>query len=126
VVEGKQYPKAKTYTERMAMVRHLVEDLGLDVNGPDQPPNQRPLPMRRGTPLCYVADSEVICYSEGISSEEKFVLDTRELTWYLLDHGADPRPALEKVESSSHPTFVADVEAWRARQKIQTFKCCCQ
>jgi hypothetical protein len=99
----------------MAMVYHLVEDLGLDVNGPDQPPSQRALPMRRGTPLCYVADSEVIVYTEG--SEDKAILDTRELTWYLLDHGADPRPALEKIKWSQHPTFVADVDAWRARKR---------
>jgi hypothetical protein len=115
--EGKQKPKVQTYAERMAIVYHLVEDLGLDVNGPDQPPSQRPLPMRQGPPLCYVADSEAIFYSEG--SEDKAVLDARELTWYLLDHGADPRPALEEVKWSKHPTFVADAEAWRAREKSQ-------
>lgn len=122
--ESKRYPKTKTYAERMAMVYHLVEDLGLDVNGSDQPPSQRPLPMRRGPPLCYVADSEAIFYGAG--SEDKAVLDTRELTWYLLDHGADPRPALEAAKMNNHPMFAADVEAWRARKNERASKCCCQ
>jgi hypothetical protein len=140
--EGKRYPKTQTYAERMAMVYHLVEDLGLDVNGPDGPPDQKPRHGPRGPPLCYVADSEAIFYRDG--SEGKEILDTRELTWYLLDHGADPRPALEEVQWSKHPTFVADVEAWRAQEKhpahernqareknqaqetTQASKCCCQ
>jgi hypothetical protein len=119
-----QYPKAQTYAERMAMVHHLVKDLGLDVNGPDQPPTQIRLPMRRGPPLCYVSDSDVIEYGAGPETWE--VLDTRELTWYLLDHGADPRPALDRLQGGSHPTFIADVEAWRARKEERSSKCCCQ
>jgi hypothetical protein len=82
------------------------------------------LPMRRGPPLCYVSDSDVIEY--GVGPETRKVLDTRELTWYLLDHGADPRPALEWSQRGSHPTFIADVEAWRARKEERASKCCCQ
>ncbi|OBT65461.1 hypothetical protein VE03_04944 [Pseudogymnoascus sp. 23342-1-I1] len=101
---------ARKYEERMAMVRHLVDVVGIDVNAPDEPPGAG-VPDRWGTPICYIAKSY------GLET------DTRELAWFLLDRGADPTPALEIAKSTEHQKFVADVEAWRAQQ-ADGRKCC--
>lgn len=77
---------AERHNERMAMVRHLLDVVGLDVNAPDQPVRTKVLPMRVGTPICYIPSSAM----PGV--------DTRDLTWLLLDRGADPTPALEIAE----------------------------
>lgn len=101
---------ARKYEERMAMVRHLVDVVGIDVNAPGQPPGAN-LPECWGTPICYIANSY------GLET------DTRELAWFLLDRGADPTPALEIAKFTEHHKFVADVEAWRVKQ-ADGRKCC--
>ena len=87
----------------MAMVRHLLDVVGLDVNAPDQPLGSEVLPRHSGTPICYIPDSTML------------VRDTRELTWLLLDRGADPTPALE-IAKVEYPKFAEDVEAWKGKQ----------
>jgi len=96
----------------MAMVRHLLDVVGLDVNAPDQPVGSKILPMRLGTPICYIPGSAML---------ER---DTRELTWLLLDRGADPTPALE-IAKRDYPKFAEDVKAWKAKQGGDC-KCCVQ
>ncbi|KAJ4347167.1 uncharacterized protein N0V89_011105 [Didymosphaeria variabile] len=98
--------------ERMAMVRHLLDVVGLDVNAPDQPVGGKALPMRCGTPICYIPASGML---------ER---DTRELTWLLLDRGADPAPALE-IAKRDYPKFAEDVKAWKLQQGSSS-KCCLQ
>ncbi|KAH7091200.1 hypothetical protein FB567DRAFT_268347 [Paraphoma chrysanthemicola] len=102
---------AAAYDKRMAMVLHLLDVVKLDVNAPDQPVDAK-VPNRLGTPICYIPGS-------GTSVE-----DTRELTWLLLDRGADPTPAL-KIAQDEYPQFIEDVKAWRAR-KGDSNKCCIQ
>ena len=101
---------ARKYEERMAMVRHLVDVVRIDVNAPDEPPG-RNFPDRWGTPICYIAKSY------GMDT------DIRELAWFLLDRGADPTPALDVAKFTEHHQFIADVEAWRAQQ-APGCKCC--
>jgi hypothetical protein len=100
------------YTERMDMVRHLIDVVGIDVNAPDQPPGLD-YDGYNGTPICYVAGSKVL---------DK---DTRELTWLLLDRGADPGKALELADLVGHDRFRADVEAW-GEKNGKGEKCCMQ
>ena len=107
---------ANTYAERMAMVRHLIDVVGLDVNAPDQPPGTS-YGDRRGNPLCYVATT---------GSMET---DLRELTWFLLDRGADPSAALVYASAweGGNTKFVHAVEEWRVRQAENgSGKCCLQ
>lgn len=107
----------KWHRERMAMVRHLLDVVKLDVNEPDQPADIPCLPDhcggngRKATPICYIPNCGV------------FPMDTRELTWLLLDHGADVALALEFAKRDS-PKFIEDVEAWRNRKRSR--KCCVQ
>ncbi|KAN0108009.1 hypothetical protein V8E51_007751 [Hyaloscypha variabilis] len=68
---------ARTPEERMNMVRHLVDNLKLDVNARDQPPGWI-LGNFFGRPLHYVAQKSG---SKG---------DCREVTLFLLQKGADP------------------------------------
>ena len=91
------------HDERMAMVRYLLDVVGLNVNAPDQPVGSTVLPMHLGTPICYIPGSAML---------ER---DTRELTWLLLDRGADPTPALE-IAKQDYPKFAEDVKAWKAKQ----------
>lgn len=91
------------------MVRHLLDVVGVDMNAPDQPVGSKILPMRLGTPICYIPGSAML---------ER---DTRELTWLLLDQGADPTPALE-IAKRDYPKFAEDVKAWKAKHS----KCCVQ
>ncbi|OAF56174.1 hypothetical protein VC83_07486 [Pseudogymnoascus destructans] len=86
------------------------EVVGIDVKAPDQPPG-RNLPDRWGTQTCYIPKSY------GLDT------DTRELAWFLLDRDADPTPALAVAKCTEHNKFIADVEAWRARQADRR-KCC--
>ena len=80
--DGKEKPRlADSWEERMRMVRFLVEDEGLDVNGSDQPSPKHNLPQHFGKPLAYVMH-----FQDS---------DPREVVWYLLDHGADPTEQLE-------------------------------
>jgi hypothetical protein len=62
-VEKATYFRASYLTEdenhasRMDMVRHLIDVIGLDVNARDQPAGTEVLPLRFGTPICYIAGS---------------------------------------------------------------------
>ncbi|KFX90798.1 hypothetical protein O988_08025, partial [Pseudogymnoascus sp. VKM F-3808] len=91
---------------RMALVRHLIDVVGLDMNVPDQPAGSEVLPLRFGTPICYVA---------GSARRQGRVRDSKELTWLLLDRGADPMPTIERAKVD-YPRFVEDVEAWKAKR----------
>ncbi len=93
----------RSHPERMAMVRYLVDKVCLDVNGSDQifPGDLRGC---RGQPLCYIA------HLSGLDR------DTRELTWFLLDRGADPEPGLEEARHYNNAEFVEDIVAWDAKQ----------
>ncbi|KAJ4351398.1 uncharacterized protein N0V89_006740 [Didymosphaeria variabile] len=107
------------YREHMDMVQHLLDVVKLDVNAPDQPPDIAILPMHRGGngrsagPICYIPTSSML---------EK---DTRELTWMLLDRGADPEQALGFAKKD-YPRFIEDVEAWRRERKKSSRGCCVQ
>lgn len=57
---------------RMAMVKYLVDEVGLDVNGLD---TDEKLPNHWGTPLCYAI---------------QILGDMEEVVTFLLDRGADP------------------------------------
>lgn len=92
------------HTERMAMVHYLLDVVGLDVNAPDQPVGSKTLPMHNGTPICYIYD-------------ERTGRDNRELTWLLLDKGADPTDALRFAKPDSD--FAEDVKAWNAWKEKQ-------
>lgn len=92
------------HTERMAMVHYLLDVVGLDVNAPDQPVGSKTLPMHNGTPICYIYD-------------ERTGRDNRELTWLLLDKGADPTDALRYAKPDSD--FAEDVKAWKAWKEKQ-------
>ncbi|KFX98178.1 hypothetical protein O988_04475 [Pseudogymnoascus sp. VKM F-3808] len=104
--------RARKYEKRMDMVRHLVDVVGIDVNALDQPPGAN-LQGRWGTPICYVP--------RAYETEMDFGLyrDTRELTWFLLDRGADPIRALELAkEVFENQRFVDDVEEWKAQHHL--------
>ncbi|OBT51247.1 hypothetical protein VE04_08257 [Pseudogymnoascus sp. 24MN13] len=92
------------HIERMAMVHYLLDVVGLDVNAPDQPVGSKTLPMHSGTPICYIYD-------------ERTGRDNRELTWLLLDRGADPTDALRFAKPDSD--FAEDVKAWKAWKEKQ-------
>ena len=102
------------HLERMNMVRHLLDVVKLDVNAPDQPASGPRLREHYGTPICYIPNSKML---------ER---DTRDLTWLLLDRGADPTPAIN-VAKSWYSKFVENVEAWNAQKKEKDHgKCCVQ
>ncbi|KFX87259.1 hypothetical protein V490_08379 [Pseudogymnoascus sp. VKM F-3557] len=90
--------------ERMAMVRYLLDVVGLDVNAPDQPVGSKILPMHCGTPICYISDTMVDRHNQ-------------ELNWLLLDRGADPTDALRYAKPDSD--FAEDVKAWKAWKEKQ-------
>ncbi|KAF2686655.1 hypothetical protein K458DRAFT_416003 [Lentithecium fluviatile CBS 122367] len=105
--EGTKSENARKYAERLAMIRHLIDVVGLDVNALDQPVGSR-FGGRNGTPICYIAAQ----YGLGTN--------TRELTWLLLDRGADPNPGLEMAKRVEHEGFEEDVEAWKAKHRSGT------
>ncbi|KAF2657445.1 hypothetical protein K491DRAFT_594946 [Lophiostoma macrostomum CBS 122681] len=94
---------ARKYSERMAMVRHLIDVIGVDVNALDRPDGRRTQNYVAGNALCYVAQ----CYGfpDGLNSEE--------LVWFLLDRGADPAAALVEAKGVDNPEFLQDVQAWK-------------
>ncbi|CAA9958670.1 hypothetical protein PTMSG1_02210 [Pyrenophora teres f. maculata] len=134
--EEQRKQRAK-YTERMAMVRYLIDVVGYDTNMLDKLPEcRRGQSGAMGTPLEYVQD---------IWSDR---MHTRELTWFLLDRGADPTPALKEAKWGEDPTkwhneFIKNVEEWEEQggperlrqyqelkrleeQKKKEQKCCVQ
>ncbi|KAM0253867.1 hypothetical protein ACHAQJ_007095 [Trichoderma viride] len=96
--------------ERMAMVRHLVDVVGFDVNAEEGWPGKN-----YATPLLFVAE-----YKNG--------RDARELIWFLLDRGADPNrastggesrmptpSALEYAQTIHNTCFLEAVQEWQER-----------
>jgi hypothetical protein len=109
-VEEKKDPEyAEMYAERIAMVHYLLDVVKLDVNAPDQPAGRNAV-MHNGTPICYIPGSDITD------------TDTRELTWLLLDRGADPTPALVVAEQSLYPRFIKYVEEWKAQHGWWPFR----
>jgi hypothetical protein len=101
--EQQRKDKAK-YTERMAMVRHLLDVVKVDVDTPDQAPGcTKGMSSAHGTPISYIP---------GAGMPER---DSRELTWLLLDRGADPPPALEIAKEMDNTLFAESVKAWKAQ-----------
>ncbi|RDW69554.1 hypothetical protein BP6252_08574 [Coleophoma cylindrospora] len=100
---------ATLHSERMAMVVHLVDTLGVNPNTLDQPVGWS-LGNHWGTPLCYVARSNPHW-------------DCTEVTQFLLQRGADPGlvmdPAgwdsIELAKRSKNQRFLDIVENWKAR-----------
>ncbi|KAH8121971.1 hypothetical protein FP744_10009197 [Trichoderma asperellum] len=97
------------FKERVDMVRHLVDVVGLDVNSQEVWPGKC-----RGTPLYYIARR----------NNHK---DAREVIWFLLDRGADPdlgstmgnlqiESAIKDAEMHSNTRFLEAVQEWRDRQ----------
>jgi hypothetical protein len=102
-MEKQRGDKAK-YAERMALVRHLLDVVKVDVDMPDQAPGcTKGMSSAWGTPISYIP---------GAGMPER---DSRELTWLLLDRGADPAPALEVAKEMDNTLFVENVEAWKAQ-----------
>ena len=99
--EGKAEGGGGKAVQRMNMERHLIDVVGIDVNALDHPVGKKRAD-RLGTPIVYVADLNDLDH-------------TRELTWLLLDRGADPTPGLVGAKDSGHVTFADDVEAWKAQ-----------
>ncbi|KAI2474929.1 hypothetical protein Ptr902_06150 [Pyrenophora tritici-repentis] len=125
------------HTQCIAMVRYLIDVVGFDANTLDQLPEcRRGQSGAMGTPLEYAQD----LWSDR--------LDTRELTWLLLDRGADLTPALKNARWGEDPTkwhhhFIKNVEEWEEQggperlreyqelkrleeQKKKEQKCCVQ
>ncbi|KAI9668911.1 MAG: hypothetical protein M1829_005223 [Trizodia sp. TS-e1964] len=99
---------AKTHSERLAMVVHIVDTLGVDPNAQDQPAGYS-LGNHWGTPLCYVAHST----------------PSAEVVQFLLQRGADPDlviepagwSALELAWRFKNQRFLDLVENWKRQQK---------
>jgi len=86
----------------LEFVRYLLDEVKLDVDAPDQEPlSTKGMSSAWGTPLSYVP---------GIGRPD---LDSRELTWLLLDRGAEPAPALVVAKEMNQTLFLADVAAWK-------------
>ena len=109
----KQREDRAKHARHMDMVYHLLDVLKLDVNAPDRAPGDtRGMSSAYGTPICY------------ISGSFRPDLETCELTWLLLDRGADPAPALKDAEG--HAPFLEDVKAWKSRHSGRGRNCCVQ
>lgn len=91
--------RAKTWTERMNMVRHLVDNLGYDVNAGDDLEHGRQIPGRCGEPIAYVG---------GVMSGAP---DAQELVYFLLDRGA--HTSNWATGRQGPPEFVDIVKRWK-------------
>lgn len=102
--------RAETFVERLAMVRHLLDTVGLDANLLDQPKGSM-LGNHWGTPLCYVAKSSA-------------KWDCSEVVKCLLQRGADPRMKMDPMgwdamglaKEAGNQRFVDVVEEWEANE----------
>ena len=94
-----------THEDRLAMVRHLIDNLKMDVNALVEP---------IGVPNFFEAPIEYIPGSTVRTG------DTRDITWLLLDRGANPAPAY-RMAKKSYPKFIEDVEAWKEAHGGPTF-----
>jgi len=122
-----QRKKRMQHEDRMALVRYLIDVVALDVNAEDWMPGDMGFSGHggSGTPICYVIDHR----------NPERVKNARDLTWLLLDRGADPTPALEDAVSNGMTMFIEHVDQWkeqvdcgRARKgltKVWTMLECC-
>ena len=96
-----------SHSERMAMVRHLVGTLNLDVNASDEFGEQpgRSIPGRWGTAIDYAFGP----WSLG--------RDNTDLVMYLVDHGADATRALGYARADNLEQTILALEAWMSRPK---------
>lgn len=105
--------RAKLHSERMAMVIHLVDGLGIDSNQLDQPQGWT-LGNHWGTPLCYVAQTNLNW-------------DCSDVLQFLLQRGADPElvidPAgwdsIELAKKVNNQRFLHIVENWKTNYEIK-------
>lgn len=52
--------------------------------------------------------------------------NARELVWFLLDRGADPKPALVEAKAfGGHAAFTEWVEAWKQTNEVKKDKSQC-
>ena len=99
----------------MAMVRYLIDVVGLDVNKEDFPPDTKWLQGVWGTPLLYI-----------VLVDPEAERNARELVWFLLDRGADPKPALVEAKAfGGHAAFTEWVEAWKQTNEVKKDKSQC-
>ena len=112
-------PYVRDHKERMAMLRHLIDVVRLDVNADDTPPGAPHIEMRWGPP------TEYILYSTDVTK------DSRDVTWLLLDRGADLTPVYRAIErcgddpddESPERQVFEDVESWKKARKPKK-ECC--
>lgn len=102
------------FEQRMDMVKHLVDIVGLDINAVEPWSGKW-----CSTPLCYAAF-------------RNYRKDAKELIWFLLDRGADPNrtgpldgdiilpSALESAQSCRNTRFLEAVREWQALQRNNT------
>lgn len=102
------------FEQRMDMVKHLVDIVGLDVNAVEPWPGNW-----CSTPLCYAA----FC---------NYQKDAKELIWFLLDRGADPNrtgpldgeiilpSAIESAQCCGNTRFLEAVREWQELQRNNT------
>ncbi|KAG9233228.1 ankyrin repeat-containing domain protein [Amylocarpus encephaloides] len=95
------------FKTRMAMVKYLVEEVGLDVNEMD---SEESMGNYWGTPICYAARNPFDC---------------AEVVRYLLEKGADPEvvecmegvnDAFSYAEQACNTEIMKGLEEWRSRQ----------
>jgi len=105
--------RAKLHSERMAMLIHLVDKLGVDPNTLDQPKGWM-LGNHWGTPLCYVALSNPNW-------------DCTQAVQFLLEKGADPGlvmdpagwDAVDLATRSKNRRFLDLAAEWKEKQVAQ-------
>ncbi|CAG8974342.1 hypothetical protein HYALB_00006190 [Hymenoscyphus albidus] len=110
-----EYTESSTeekFSQRLAMVKHLIETIGIDPNALDQPVGYT-LGNHWGTPLCYVAKR---------LANPKW--NTEEVVRYLLSKGADPEMTMDPSGFSAR-SFATDAsnqqmlklfDGWKARR----------
>ncbi|KAL6887014.1 ankyrin repeat-containing domain protein [Trichoderma evansii] len=104
-------PDSTWYNERMAMIRYLVDEVGINVNAVWWKPGR-----------CGSTALDCVAYHSNNGREMK------ELVWFLLDHGADInhasvnthvsyRSPLEIAQDKSSKQFLEAVQEWQERQR---------
>lgn len=97
---------AKTHTERLAMVRYLVEVVKLDVDTSDKLDGSgRHISGRLGPP---------IAYAFGTWSDTR---DNTELVMYLVSRGADATLALDSAKALNLERTIQALEDWKSKPR---------
>jgi hypothetical protein len=113
--DEKQRQGRAQYTQSMAMVRYLIDVVGLNVNKEDFPPDTKWLQGEWGTPLQYIVFA-------GLDPGR----NASELVWFLLDRGADPKAALVEAKAfGGHAAFKEWAEAWEQTREEKKDKSRC-